>query len=127
MFPVYTGINRTRKYTQIFHLDVPCIHRDKPDAFGLAHAFNPCSLYTQGLINSRHKFFPTVLQLVGICKQNFATVIDLWNDLREKTKSPDKKQLYPITITKLQGAQRWAVKVLTIQIPVHNQISIYTH
>ena len=89
--------------------------------------YNQCSLYTQGLINSRHKFFPTVLQLVGICKQNFATVIDLWNDLREKTKSPDKKQLYSITITKLQGAQRWAVKVLTIQIPVHNQISIYTH
>ena len=86
-----------------------------------------CSLYTQGLINSRHKFFPTVLQLVGICKQNFATVIDLWNDLREKTKSSDKKQLYSITITKLQGTQRWAVKALTIQIPAHNQISIYTH
>ncbi|OTP84004.1 hypothetical protein B6D11_05435 [Gilliamella apicola] len=68
-----------------------------------------------------------MLQLVGIYKQNLATVIDLWNDLREKTKSPDKKQLYSITITKLQGTQRWAVKVLTIQIPAHNQISIYTH
>ena len=68
-----------------------------------------------------------MLQLVGICKKNIATAIDQLNDLREKTKSPDKKQLYSITITKLQGAQRWAVKVLTIQIPVHNQISIYTH
>ncbi|OTQ30730.1 hypothetical protein B6D03_00215 [Gilliamella apicola] len=68
-----------------------------------------------------------MLQLVGIYKQNLATVINLWNDLREKTKLSDKKQLYSITITKLQGMQRWAVKALTIQIPAHNPISIYTH
>ena len=127
MFPVYTGINRVIIDCSSEFYHVPCIHRDKPPHDVIQDFYNQCSLYTQGLINSRHKFFPTVLQLVGICKQNFATVIDLWNDLREKTKSPDKKQLYSITITKLQGAQRWAVKVLTIQIPVHNQISIYTH
>ena len=127
MFPVYTGINRRGALITSTTENVPCIHRDKPDYWRTPEKLVICSLYTQGLINSRHKFFPTVLQLVGIYKQNLATVINLWNDLREKTKSSDKKQLYSITITKLQGTQRWAVRVLTIQIPVHNQISIYTH
>jgi len=119
MFPVCTGINRHSGRIYACNSYVPCMHRDKPPVPSKDRTHNACSLYTQGLINSRHKFFPTVLQLVGICKQNFATVIDLWNDLREKTKSSDKKQLYSITITKLQGAQMWTVEALTNQIPIH--------
>ena len=31
MFPVYTGINRSEIITIHPVIDVPCIHRDKPD------------------------------------------------------------------------------------------------
>ncbi|OTP81690.1 DUF7681 family protein [Gilliamella apicola] len=74
--------------------------------------------YGQKLVNTN--FNPSELESVGICKKNIATVIDQLNDLREKTESPETKRLCSIAITELQGAQMWAVKALTNQIPANS-------
>ena len=50
---------------------------------------------------------------VDICNKNITTTIDQLNDLREKTESQEAKRLCSIAITKLEGAQMWAVKALT--------------
>lgn len=67
--------------------------------------------YGQKLVNIN--FNLAELESVCICKKNIATVIDLLNDLREKTESPETKRICSIAITELQGAQMWSVKALT--------------
>lgn len=52
------------------------------------------------------------LDSIGICSKNISDVIDLLNDLREKTESPETKRLSSIAITELQGAYLWAVQAL---------------
>lgn len=91
MFPVCTGINRIFFTLSPSLRDVPCMHRDK-SVYTIALSRSIwCSLYSQGLINWRHKFFSDELKLVYICKQVLATVINQLNNLWEKTELPDIK------------------------------------
>jgi len=59
------------------------------------------------------KFNPGQLSEVDVCKQRFADLIDMMNDLRNTTKSIETKRLCSIAITELQGSQMWAVKAIT--------------
>ena len=74
--------------------------------------------YGQKLVNTN--FNPSELESVGICKKNIANIIDQLNDLREQTESPETKRICSIAITELQGAQMWATKALTSQIPTNS-------
>ena len=47
------------------------------------------------------------------CKQEFATVIDRLNNLRNNTQSSEVKRMCSIAITEAQTAQMWAVKAIT--------------
>ena len=58
-------------------------------------------------------FNPSGDDLVGSIKLRFANLIDLMNDLRGATASPEVKRLASIAITEAQGAQMWAVKAVT--------------
>jgi len=57
-------------------------------------------------------FNPSDLDSIGICSKNISAVIDLLNDLREKTESPETRRLCSVAITEFQGAHMWAVMAL---------------
>ena len=48
MFPVCTGINRLANSDLFPPTDVPCMHRDKPEAADHGVGTVICSLYAQG-------------------------------------------------------------------------------
>ena len=48
MFPVCTGINRQNATDTWLDVDVPCMHRDKPQYPYELNSLYECSLYAQG-------------------------------------------------------------------------------
>ncbi len=50
---------------------------------------------------------------VAKLKQAAADFIDLCNNLREGTRSPEKKRMFSVAITEAQSAQMWSVKAAT--------------
>lgn len=46
-------------------------------------------------------------------KQEYASIIDHMNDLRNNSQSAEQKRLASIAITEAQTAQMWAVKAIT--------------
>ena len=58
-------------------------------------------------------FNPSGDDAVAACKQEFATVVDRMNDLRDSTPSPEVMRMAAIAINEAQTAQMWAVKALT--------------
>ena len=58
-------------------------------------------------------FNPSNSDVVSLCKQEFATVIDRMNDLRAATPNKEIARMASVAITEAQTAQMWAVKALT--------------
>ena len=57
-------------------------------------------------------FNPSDLDSTSICSKNISEIIDLLNDLREKTELSETKRLCSVAITELQGAYMWTVRAL---------------
>lgn len=72
--------------------------------------FSELLTYGQKLLD--FSFNQSDLDSTSICSKNISEVIDLLNDLREKTVSPETKRLCSIAITELQGAYMWTVRAL---------------
>ncbi|ULJ61047.1 DUF7681 family protein [Wielerella bovis] len=61
-------------------------------------------------------FNPSGNEKVTQCKQAFADLIDMMNDLRsDPNRSPDVKRHASVVITELESAQMRAVKALTLE------------
>lgn len=58
-------------------------------------------------------FNPSGDDMVTGIKQNYASIIDVMNELRSLSESPEQKRLASVAITEAQTAQMWAVKALT--------------
>lgn len=58
-------------------------------------------------------FNPSQDPAVYACKAGFAHVIDLMNDLRDRSDDADVRRMASVAITEAQTAQMWAVKAIT--------------
>lgn len=58
-------------------------------------------------------FNPSNDDAVAKCKQEFASVIDRMNELRQESSSAEVRRMASVAITEAQTAQMWAVKALT--------------
>lgn len=58
-------------------------------------------------------FNPGNIDVVSICKAEYADVIDRMNELRTTTTNKEIARMASVAITEAQTAQMWAVKALT--------------
>jgi len=58
-------------------------------------------------------FNPSGDQDVRLIKEQFATIIDTMNNMRNAATIPEVKRMFSVAITEAQTAQMWAVKAIT--------------
>lgn len=92
-------------------VDTPCSMVDATETGGGTHVAQRELTYGEKAVG--FTFNPSNNPMVHIMKSQYASIINILNDMRNKTESQEMKRHLSIAITEAETAQMRAVKALT--------------